>query len=240
MIRLNKYLAGRGVASRRQADRLIAERRVSVNGTVIEDLGTKIDDLRDKVCVDGRAVGGRGGDVYWMLYKPAGYLVTMSDPFARRAIRDLVPNLPPGVQPVGRLDKDSEGLLILTNDGELAFRLTHPRYEVAKRYVVRVKGEVDEPAAARLRTGVFIEGRKTAPARIEVFEKSSRESILQVEIHEGRKREVRLMLQAVGHPVIALKRVMFAGLSLSHLAPGETRPLAPSEVLRLKKAAGLR
>ncbi len=227
------------MASRRQADRLIAEGRVSVNGTVVEDLGTKIDEIQDRVSVDGRSVGGRGKAVYWMLNKPAGYLVTKDDPFERRTIRDLIPDLPPGVNPVGRLDKDSEGLLILTNDGELAFRLTHPRFEVAKRYVVRVKGEVDEPAAARLRSGVFIEGRKTAPAKVEIFERSARESVLQVEIHEGRKREVRYMLQAVGHPVLALKRVMFAGLSLSHLAPGEKRPLTPPEILRLKKAAGL-
>ncbi|MBN1939836.1 MAG: rRNA pseudouridine synthase [Candidatus Aminicenantes bacterium] len=239
-MRLNKFLAGRGVASRRQADRLITEGRVSVNGTVVEDLGTKIDESGDRVSVDGRTVGGRGSAVYWMLNKPAGYLVTMDDPFERRSVRELMSGLPPSVKPVGRLDKDSEGLLILTNDGDLAFRLTHPRYEVAKRYVVRVKGEVDEPAAARLRAGVFVEGRKTAPARVEVFEKSARESVLQVEIHEGRKREVRNMLQAVGHPVLALKRVMFAGLSLSHLAPGEKRPLTPPEVLRLRKAAGPR
>lgn len=240
LIRLNKFLAGRGVASRRQADRLIAEGRVSVNDIVVEDLGTKVEEGRDRVMVDGRAVGKRGRAIYWMFNKPAGYLVTMDDPFQRRTIRDLLPGLPDGVNPVGRLDKDSEGLLILTNDGELAYRLTHPRFEVTKRYVVRVRGEVDEAAAARLRAGVFVEGRKTAPAKVEVFEKSVRESILQIEIHEGRKREIRYMLQAVGFSVLALKRVMFAGLSLSHLASGERRSLTAAEILRLKKAAGLR
>ena len=227
------------MASRRQADRLIAEGRVSVNGTVVEDLGTKIDEIQDRVSVDGRAVRGRGRAVYWMLNKPAGYLVTMDDPFERRTIRDLIPDLPPGVYPVGRLDKDSEGLLILTNDGELAFRFDPSPFRSGQEIRRPGPGEVDEPAAARLRAGVFVDGRKTAPAKVEIFERSARESVLQVEIHEGRKREVRYMLEAVGHPVLALKRVMFAGLSLSHLAPGDKRPLTPPEILRLKKAAGL-
>ena len=240
MIRLNKFLAQRGVASRRHADGLIADGRVSVNGVVIEDLGTKIEETADRVAVDGKAVRGRGGYVYWMLNKPAGCLVTLDDPFERRTIRDIVPDLPDGVFPVGRLDKESEGLLILTNDGELAYRLTHPRFEVSKRYVVRVRGEVDDPAVVRLRAGVFVDGRRTAPAKVEVFERSARGTVLQVEIHEGRKREVRKMLDAVGHPVLELKRVMFAGLSLSHLPPGRRRPLTKAEILRLKKAAGFR
>lgn len=239
MIRLNKFLAQRGVASRRHADNLIADGRVSINGVVVEDLGTKIEEATDRVAVDGKTVRGRGGYVYWMLNKPAGFLVTLDDPFERRTIRDLVPDLPDGVYPVGRLDKESEGLLILTNDGELAYRLTHPRFEVFKRYVIRVRGEVDDPAVARLRSGVFVDGRRTAPAKVEVFERSARGTVLQVEIHEGRKREVRKMLDAVGYPVLELKRVMFAGLSLSHLPAGHRRPLTNAEILRLKKAAGL-
>ena len=240
MIRLNKFLAQRGVASRRHADDLIADGRVSVNGAVVEDLGTKIEETADRVAVDGKAVCGRGGSVYLMLNKPAGYLVTLDDPFKRRTIRDLVPDLPDGVYPIGRLDKESEGLLILTNDGELAYRLTHPRFEVSKRYVVRVRGEVDDPAVARLRAGVFVDGRRTAPAKVEVFERSARGTVLQVEIHEGRKREIRKMLDAVGHPVLTLKRVMFAGLSLSHLPAGHRRLLTNAEITRLKKAAGSR
>jgi len=239
LIRLNKFLAQRGVASRRHADDLIADGRVSVNGVVVEDLGTKIEETTDRVIVDGKAVRGRGGSVYLMLNKPAGYLVTLDDPFERRTIRDLVPDLLDGVYPVGRLDKESEGLLILTNDGELAYRLTHPRFEVSKRYVVRVRGEMDDPAVARVRAGVFVDGRRTAPAKVEVFERSARGTVLQVEIHEGRKREVRKMLDAVGHPVLTLKRVMFAGLSLSHLPAGHRRPLTNAEITRLKKAAGL-
>jgi len=237
VIRLNRFLAQAGVASRRKADGLIADGRVAVNGNVVEDLGTKIDESSDRVTVDGRPVRVRGRAVYWMLHKPAGYLVTLDDPFERRTIRDLIPDLPGGVFPVGRLDRDSEGLLILTSDGELAYRLTHPRYEVAKRYVVHVRGEMDETAAGRLRAGVFVEGRKTAPAKVEVFERSARGSVLQIEIHEGRKHEVRNMCEAVGHPVVSLKRVMFAGLSLSHLPAGDHRSLTGAEILRLKKAA---
>jgi pseudouridine synthase len=239
LVRINKYLAQRGVASRRHADRLIAEGRVTVNGVVIEDLGSKIDETEDRVSVDGKSVRGRGGQVYVMLNKPAGFLVTLEDPFKRRTVRDLLPDLPDGVFPIGRLDKDSEGLLLLTNDGELAYRLTHPRFEVAKRYVVHVRGELEDKEAARLAAGVFIEGRRTSPAKVVVFEKSARRTILQVEIHEGRKREVRNMLEAVGHPVLELKRVMFAGLSLSHLAAGHWRPLTNPEILRLKKAVGM-
>ena len=240
MIRLNRFLAQAGVASRRKADGLIADGRVAVNGDVVEDLGTKIDESSDRVTVDGRPVRVRGRAVYWMLHKPAGYLVTLDDPFERRTIRDLIPDLPSGVFPVGRLDRDSEGLLILTSDGELAYRLTHPRFEVAKRYVVHVRGEMDETAAGRLRAGVFVEGRKTAPAKVEVFERSARGSVLQIEIHEGRKHEVRNMCEAVGHPVVSLKRVMFAGLSLSHLPAGHHRPLTGAEILRLKKAAKIK
>lgn len=240
LIRLNKFLAQRGVASRRHADQLIADGRVSVNDQVVEDLGSKIDEARDRVAVDGKPVRGRSGYIYWMLNKPRGIVVTLDDPFERKTLRALIPDLPEGVYPVGRLDKDSEGLLILTNDGELAYRLTHPRFEVAKRYVVRVRGLVEDASAARLRAGVFVDGRRTAPAKVEVFERSARGTILQIEIHEGRKREIRKMLDAVGHAVIELKRVMFAGLSLSHLPAGHRRPLTGAEILRLKKTAGLR
>lgn len=240
LIRLNKVLAQRGVASRRHADRLIADGRVTVNGQVVEDLGSKIDETRDRVAVDGKPVRGRSGPIYWMLNKPSGVVVTLDDPFERRTLRALLPDLPDGVFPVGRLDKDSEGLLILTNDGEMAYRLTHPRFEVAKRYVVRVRGRVEDASMERLRAGVFIDGRRTAPAKVEAFERSARGTVLQIEIHEGRKREVRKMLDAVGHPVLDLKRVMFAGLSLSHLPAGRCRALTGAEILRLKKAAGLR
>jgi pseudouridine synthase len=240
LVRLNKVLARAGVASRRHADELIAQGRVSVNGLVVDELGTKVDEAKDRVKVDGRPIkAARPEPVYLMFHKPEGTLVTLDDPDGRRTVRDLIPGLPEGVFPVGRLDKDSTGLLLLTNDGELAFRLTHPRFEVAKRYVVRVKGEISDADAAKLGRGVFIEGGRTASAKVTVFEKSARMTVLQVEIHEGRKREVRRMLGALGHDVLELRRVSFAGLALSHLPPGKARPLSVREVTRLRKLVGL-
>jgi pseudouridine synthase len=240
LVRLNKFLAQGGLASRRKADGLIVQGRVAVNGRVVDDLGAKVDDIRDKVTVDGRGVRVRGrGRVTLMLHKPPGYLVTLDDPFGRRTVRDLIPGLPAGVFPVGRLDKDSEGLLLLTNDGEMAYRLTHPRFEVLKRYVVRVRGELTEAEAAKLARGVAIEGGRTAPAKVDVFERSPKTSLLQIEIHEGRKREVRRMLASLGHDVVELKRVSFGGLSLSHLPAGACRPLTPREVDRLRRLVGL-
>jgi 23S rRNA pseudouridine2605 synthase len=238
-IRLNRFLAQRGIASRRKADELIAQARVSVNGQVVEALGLKIDDAKDRVAVDGKRIPIERSFVYYMLNKPAGYLVTLSDPLQRPTIRRLMPKLEKGVFPVGRLDRDSEGLLLLTNDGELAFRLTHPRYEVKKKYLVRVAGEVTPSEISRLEKGIFLDDRKTAPAKIVAHEQTPHKSVLLVEVHEGRKREVRKMLEAVGHRVVGLKRVAFAGLQLEHLPSGTWRQLERLEVQHLKQIVGL-
>jgi pseudouridine synthase len=238
-IRLNKFLAQRGIASRRKADELIAQGRVSINDRLVENLGVKIDDVKDRIAVDGKKVQTGRTFVYYMLNKPAGYLVTLSDPFQRPTIRKLIPKLEKGVFPVGRLDQDSEGLLLLTNDGELAFRLTHPRYEVKKKYLVRVAGEVTSSEISRLEKGIFVEGRKTAPAKIVAQERTPDKNVLLVEVHEGRKREVRKMLEAVGHRVAALKRIAFAGLRLEHLPSGKWRLLKHAEVIHLKRLVGL-
>ncbi len=237
-IRLNRFLAQRGIASRRKADELISQGRVTVNGCLVEDLGLKIDEARDRVAVDGKKVRPGRTFVYYMLNKPAGYLVTLSDPFQRPTIRGLLPGLEKGVFPVGRLDRDSEGLLLLTNDGELAFRLIHPRYEVKKKYQVRVSGEVTAADISKLEKGIFLEGRKTAPARITARELRPNKSVLLVEVHEGRKREIRKMFEAIGRRVVGLKRIAFAGLSLEHLPSGKWRPLRPSEVRHLKRLGG--
>jgi pseudouridine synthase len=239
-IRLNKFLARRGVASRRGADRMIQEGRVAVNGRLVEELGFKIDDARDRVTVGGVSVKREIDFVYLAVNKPRGVLVTLRDPYDRAAIRELVPNLPPGVNPVGRLDKNSEGLLLLTNDGELAYRLTHPRYEIPKTYLVRIEGTVAPGQIAKLETGIVLEGKKTAPARIKVLESYSDKSVLLVEIHEGRKREVREMFKALGHEVIRLKRTSFGGLRLGRLPSGKWRPLRPDEVRQLKRSVGLK
>jgi pseudouridine synthase len=238
-IRLNKFLAQRGIASRRKADELISQGRVAVNGRVVEDLGVKVDDIEDRVDVDGKKVRTERTFVYGMLNKPAGCLVTLNDPFRRPTIRKLIPRLEAGVVPVGRLDQDSEGLLLLTNDGELAFRLTHPRYEVKKMYLVRVAGEIAAGEISKLRKGIFLDGRKTAPAKISPLEQNPQTSVLQVEVHEGRKREVRRMFEAVGHRVLWLKRVAFAGLQLEHLPSGKWRPLTRNEIRHLKRLVSL-
>jgi pseudouridine synthase len=238
-VRLNKLLSRSGAASRRKADDLIREGRITINGSVVTELGTKVDDRKDRVAVDGRPVAAGRPAVHILLHKPRGFLVTLSDPFGRPTILDLLPGLAEGVRPVGRLDMDSEGVLLLTSDGELAFRLTHPRFEIRKTYIARVKGEVSPADAARLEKGVPVDGRKTAPARVKVIESHAGKSIVQVTVHEGRKREVRKMFEAVGREVATLKRIDFAGLRLDHLPSGKWRRLTKDEVATLRKRVDL-
>jgi pseudouridine synthase len=238
-VRLNKLLSGRGVASRRKADELIRAGRVAVNGAVVRTLGTIVDDAADRVAVDGRDLPKGREPIYILLNKPPGFLVTSNDPFGRPTVLSLLPGLPEGVRPVGRLDRDSEGILLLTDNGELAFRLTHPRYKIRKTYIARVRGEVSPASAARLTKGVFVDGRRTAPARVRVVESRPSGSLVQVTIHEGRKREVRKMLEAVGHTVDTLKRTDFAGLKLEHLQAGKWRFLNKAEVRALKEKVQL-
>jgi pseudouridine synthase len=233
-IRLNKFLSEAGVASRREADRLILEGRVRVNRKVVDELGIKVEEGRDVVEVDGKKVRREGKPVYVMLNKPAGCLVTLRDPFGRPTIRELFPQSLGRVFPVGRLDLASEGLLLLTSDGELAYRLSHPRFMVKKVYLARVRGEPAADALERLERGVYIERKKTAPARAVLVSQSPKSSWLRLEIHEGRKHEVRLMCHAVGHDVLELRRVGLAGLTLKNLRPGQWRHLEPWEVRKLK------
>jgi len=239
-IRLNKFIARAGEASRREADRLIVSGKVRVNGAPVTDLGLVVDEAKDQVEVNGRKIALQQDLVYLLLHKPAGILVTREDPHGRRTIYDLLPKVRTGLFPVGRLDFDSEGLLLLTNDGELAFRLTHPRFQVRKTYLVKVEGEVDGNKVARLEKGIRLEDGKTAPARIRVLTAGSGSSLLRVEIHEGRKREVRRMFEAVGHRVTMLKRIAFAGLELSPLPSGRWRFLSAKEVKGLKDKVGLK
>jgi len=241
-VRLQKILSAAGVASRRVAETLIVEGRVTVNGETITELGAKAspsDDIR----VDGRRVRTQQPRRYVLLYKPVHYVTTRSDPQKRPTVLTLLGPGAEGLYPVGRLDFDSEGLILLTNDGELAERLTHPRHEVPRAYEVRVFG-VPGPAALRqLEEGVCIDGRRTAPAKarlIRSFEKASgRQSIIEIEIHEGRNRQVRRMCKAVGLPVITLARTRIGNLTDRTLKPGMYRELRPSEVRRLRLDAGL-
>ncbi len=238
-IRLNKFLAQAGVASRREVDKMIVEGRITVNGRVVRILGTKIDDEKDRVELDGKRVEKEEEMIYLMLNKPPGYLVTLKDPFRRPTIKELLPSLKERIYPVGRLDYDSEGLLLLTNNGELAHRLAHPRYRVPKNYVVEIKGVPGSSKISRLERGVYIDGKKTAPARIAKLSGSAKKTLLRIEIHEGRKREVKRMFEAVGHRVLRLKRVGFGGMRLGKLQTGKWRFLTRKEVDSLKSQVDL-
>jgi len=227
------------VASRREADRLIQEGRVKLNGQVVNQLGLKIDEKRDLVEVDNRPVRLPSGFIYLLLNKPAGYIVTVEDPQKRKTVMELLPRLPVRVFPVGRLDGESEGALIFTNDGELAHRLMHPRYEVKKIYEVKVKGSVGDHDLEKLEKGIFLDGRKTAPARAKIIYRNREKSLLSLEIHEGRKHEVRKMLYALGFEVKKLRRVSYGGITIKGLRHGFWRHLKAEEVNRLKKMTGL-
>jgi pseudouridine synthase len=242
--RLQKILSAAGVASRRTAETLIEQGRVSVNGTTVQELGTKADPESDDIRVDGRRIRGAQRKRYILLNKPRGYVTTRSDPGKRPTVMDLVKRVKEYVYPVGRLDYDSEGLLILTNDGDLAARLTHPRHEVERLYEARVRGIPDAHALDRLASGIVIEGRKTAPAHVKLAKKIDAESgpqaLVLIAIHEGRHRQVREMFDALGHPVMRLRRVRIGPIRDSELKTGHYRDLTPSEVEKLKRAAGLR
>lgn len=236
-VRLQKILSAAGVASRRAAERLITEGRVSVNGRTILELGAKADPGAD-IRVDGRRINKPAALRYILLNKPIGVVTTRSDPERRPTVLTVLGGLAEYVYPVGRLDYDSEGLLLLTNDGELAARLTHPRHEVPKVYEARVRGIPDERTLARLARGVVIEGRKTAPAQVRLLparSKHDEDATVEVTLREGRNRQVRRMFETVGHRVHALRRVQFGPLRDPKLKPGMFRELTKAEVAALKK-----
>jgi 23S rRNA pseudouridine2605 synthase len=229
-MRLAKHIAHAGVASRRAAEILIGEGRVSVGGEVVLDPARDVDE-DSVVSVDGRRLDGVEQRVVYAVNKPLGVLSTAQDPYGRPTIVELVPRERRRLYPVGRLDADSTGLILLTNDGALAHRLTHPSFRVPKTYRVRVQGgPVGDGALRRLREGVRLEDGMTAPARV----RRIRADVLEITIHEGRNRQVRRMCEAVGHPVRSLERVAFGSLRLGDLAPGAHRRLTDAEVERLR------
>jgi 23S rRNA pseudouridine2605 synthase len=238
--RLQKILSAAGVASRRAAETLIVNGRVSVNGVTILELGTRADPSRDDIRVDGQRIRVASRHRYILLNKPRGYMTTRKDPEHRPTVLDLLPEVREYVYPVGRLDYDSEGLLLLTNDGELAAQLLHPSREVEREYHARVRGVPDERAIERLRRGVTIEGRRTAPAVVRLVDTGlgAREdqALLSIALHEGRTRQVRDMCDAIGHPVVRLKRVRFGPIFDRMLKVGEHRDLTAREVAMLKRA----
>lgn len=228
-VRLQKVLARAGIGSRRVCEDLIAEGRVLVNGEVAE-LGRRINPDTDTVEVDGAPVGVRPGAVYYLLNKPTGVVTTADDPQGRKTVVELVP-AEPRVFPVGRLDMDTEGLLILTNDGDLTHRLTHPSFGVTKEYLASVQGKPQRGALRTLREGVELEDGPTAPAQVSLLD----DSLVRLVIHEGRNRQVRRMCEAVGHPVTRLVRTRIGPLIDRQLKPGEWRELTQDEVRQLER-----
>jgi 23S rRNA pseudouridine2605 synthase len=244
-MRLQRALAQAGVASRRASERLIRAGRVEVNGKVVTEMGLRVDPQSDVIAVDGRRVHIPGAKRYIKLYKPRGYLSVVVDDRGRPDLADLVPDVQ-GLYPAGRLDLDSEGLVLLTDDGTLTYRLTHPSFEHDKEYWVLVRGTPDGDTLGILRAGVLLEDGKTAPARVEQvvsapWGKPPRDhSWLRFVIHEGRKRQLRRMCAAVGHPVRRLIRTRIESLELGGLTAGEWRPLTGAERDRLRASVGLR
>jgi len=238
-IRLQKILSQAGVASRRAAEKLIADGRVSVNGTTILEMGVKADPERDDIRVDGRRIKVATRQRYILLYKPAGYVTTRADPERRRTVMDLLGGVGDYVYPVGRLDYDTEGLLLLTNDGDLAARLTHPRHGVDRSYEARVAGMPDQDAIDRLRKGIPLDGHRTLPADVVLLNEGrrDRDGVVRLTIREGRNRQVRRMCEAVGHPVQTLKRTRIGPISDRRLKPGEWRELSADEVRALTTLA---
>jgi 23S rRNA pseudouridine2605 synthase len=235
--RIQKIIAAAGVTSRRAAEELIAEGRVRVNGTVVTEPGTKADASKDHIKVDGKLINPQQPKVYVMLNKPAGFVTTMSDPEGRPTVQDLLKGIKVRVYPVGRLDYNTEGMLILTNDGDFAHLITHPKHEFPKTYLTKVKGVLEDSQINRLEQGLYLDDGKTAPARLKKIRKEEANSWIEITIHEGRKRQVRRMFDRVGHSVIKLKRIRTGSMALGNLPEGKFRYLTPSEVSALKEMA---
>ena len=236
MMRLQKYLALSGVASRRNAEKMIAEGRVAVNGMVITEMGVQVDELHDKVTVDGNLCRLEEEKHYLAYNKPIGEVTTVTDPEGRATVMDKFRDYPMRLYPVGRLDYDSEGLILLTNDGDLMNNLLHPSREVDKEYLVKVSNRVTDEDIRRLRAGVQLDdGRMTSPADVHLVRYEAFASVLLVSIHEGRNRQVRRMFSAIGHEVVSLKRVGFATIKLHDLPRGQWRRLTDVEVRKLKE-----
>ena len=234
--RLQKVLAQAGVASRRASEILIIAGRVTVNGWIVTELGTKEDMNQDTEKVDGKPIEVKERLVYYILHKTRGYLTTVEEDRGRSPVMQLLEPVKERIYPVGRLDYDSEGLLLLTNDGQLAHRLMHPRYQVRKFYLVEVTGEVSQAALETLRSGVQLDDGITSSAYVELLANSPQKSLLKIGIHEGRNRQIRRMCQAVGLPVRRLIRTQFGPIKLGKLSPGKFRQLTAQEVGKLKQA----
>ena len=236
--RLQKVMAELGVASRRKCEDLILQGKVSVNGQIITELGTKVDKQSDIIMVEGIKVTNEIKKVYILLNKPIGYITSAKDQFDRPTVLDLVSEIKVRLYPVGRLDYDTEGLIILTNDGDLTFKITHPSHNVTKTYTALVNGRVQEEAIELFKKGVAIEDYTTAPAKLEIVKYINNETLVNITIHEGKNRQVRKMCEAIGHPVIRLKRISIGSLKLGDLGSGHYRHLNKEEIEYLYSIGG--
>ena len=232
-VRLQKYLAGCGIASRRKAEEMISQGRVTVDGKIVIAMGTQIDPGTQEIRVDGKVVTPHDDLLYILLNKPQGYVTTMADPQGRPIVTSRLHGIKARLFPVGRLDIDTEGALILTNDGELAQKVQHPSHEVTKTYETQVLGRPSEKILLQLEHGILLEGRKTAPAKLTVITKQTGTTSIRITIHEGRKRQVRKMFQVVGHPVLHLKRIAYGHLFLQGLLTGKYRILTPEDLKKI-------
>ncbi len=235
MVRLQKIIAGSGLSSRRKAEDFIRHGLVTVNGKTVMTLGTKVDPVHDHIKVNGRHLKSKQPDMFVMLNKPIGYLATLHDPDGRPTIKQLIPKPSLRLFPVGRLDVDSEGLLLLTNNGDIAQACLHPTYHVQKTYLVKVKGVLEDNHLQQLRRGITLDDGPTAPAKVKKAGKAQANSWIEISIHEGRKHQVKRMFEHIGHPVIRLKRIQFGPLNLGKLLPGKTRYLTDSEANDLRQ-----
>lgn len=236
--RLQKIIARAGIASRRKAEEMILEGRVTVNRKAVTKLGAKADPEKDRITVDGREILPRilaGPKIYIILNKPKGYISTVSDPEGRPTVISLVKKIKQRIFPVGRLDYDAEGVLLLTNDGELANKLIHPKYHIPKKYLVKVSDVPDQKDIAKLKKGVYLEDGRTAPAEAKFIKATKTNSWIELTVYEGKNRLVKRMCFAIGHSVLKLQRTEFAGIKSGSLKPGDFRMLTMDEVERLKK-----
>lgn len=235
-MRINKYIASCGIASRRKAEEIILQERVKVNGNIVKDLSFKIDEENDLVEIDNEKINMKKENIYIVLNKPEGYITTVKDQFDRPSVIDLLTDIKERIYPIGRLDYETSGLLILTNDGDLTYKLTHPKHEVSKVYIARVKGIPTYEEITNFENGLYIEDYKTSPAKIKILEKNEEKnySICQIQIHEGRNRQVRKMCKAINHPVQRLKRVAMGKITLKGTEVGKYRHLTNEEIKYLK------
>lgn len=227
-MRLQRHIAINSSYSRRKAEDLIEEGRISVNGKIITEMGTKIDPAKDIVAIDGENLKIKEENIYLALYKPSGYVSTCKDTHGRKTVMDLVPY--ENLYPVGRLDKDTQGLLLLTNDGDFAYRLTHPKFECDKEYIVHSKKELKPEQKLKLEEGILIDEKKTNPCKISKCEEKDGRGVCNIVIHEGRKRQIRRMFEEIGNPVIYLKRIRIGNLKLGRLQKGEFTIFTKDEI----------